>query len=140
MTHHIFNAQNGIVGVPTMILFHNGRILGKLPTNDYKVELIIKFIMSHVDGGAKNFEEARRNCYVAEHGLQIPWHSYPLRVGPLPTEPVYQCDYCLGLSWLFIIVCGIYFFSKSKYYLWIVETVQNTWRESEAQAQHEHTE
>lgn len=58
--------------------------------------------------------------------------------GPVPSVLVKETDYCLALSWIFILVCGVYFFSKSTWWRWIVETIQNTWREAEAQ--HEHVE
>lgn len=58
--------------------------------------------------------------------------------GPVPSVPVKETDYCLALSWIFILICGVFFFSKSSWWQWIVETIQNTWREAEAQ--HEHVE
>jgi hypothetical protein len=58
--------------------------------------------------------------------------------GPVPSVPVKETDYCLALSWVFILICGVFFFSKSSWWQWIVETIQNTWREAEAQ--HEHVE
>ena len=58
--------------------------------------------------------------------------------GPVPSVPVKETDYYLALSWIFILICGVFFFSKSSWCQWIVETIQNTWREAEAQ--HEHVE
>lgn len=58
--------------------------------------------------------------------------------GPVSSVPVKETDYCLALSWAFIVLCAVYYFSKSSWWQWIVEAVQNTWREAEAQ--HEHVE
>nr|CAD7459452.1 unnamed protein product [Timema tahoe] len=57
--------------------------------------------------------------------------------GPVSSVPTKEVDSFLVLSWLFIVVCGVYFFSKSSWWTWIVENVQNTWREAEAQHEHQ---
>lgn len=121
MKYHIFNTQNGIVGVPTLLLFHNGRPIGKFNDTEYTLDLFSRFINKYT--GLR----AEEKSYVTSADF----------AGPVSSTPEKETDYFLGLSWLFIIVCAIYYFSKSKWWKWIVETVQNTWRESEAQ--HEHT-
>ncbi|XP_044739648.1 uncharacterized protein LOC123301002 [Chrysoperla carnea] len=126
MTHHIFNAQNGIVGVPTLMLFHNGRAVAKYNESEYKIDLLVKFIGKHTIGIVDPDVDTTK-YYVTSDDFR----------GPLSHLPEYQRDYCLGLSWIFICLCTVYFFSQSKWWKWIVETIQNTWRESEAQ--HEHT-
>lgn len=45
-------------------------------------------------------------------------------------------DVYLLFSWIFIIVCAIYYISKSRTYQQIIEMINKTWRESnEAQLQ-----
>lgn len=122
MWYHIFNAQNGVVGVPTLILFHNGKPVAKFNDSEYTLELFSRFVTKHTGISA----EEKSFVTSADFG------------GPVSSVPSKEDDMLLFLSWVFIVLCGAYYFSKSKYWKWIVETVQNTWRESEAQAQHEH--
>ncbi|KAK5641441.1 hypothetical protein RI129_009988 [Pyrocoelia pectoralis] len=120
--YNIFNAQNGIVGVPSLLLFHNGKLVAKFNESDYTLDLFSKFITKHT--GIHPEEKS----FVTSADFS----------GPVSSIPTREDDVLLLLSWIFIILCAAYYFSKSKYWNWIVETVQNTWRESEAQAQHEH--
>lgn len=120
MKNHIFNTQNGIVGVPTLILFHNGRPIAKFNDTEYTLELFSRFLTKYT--GMLPEEKS----YVTSADF----------AGPVSSTPERDTDYFLGLSWAFIFVCAIYYFTKSKWWKWIVETVQNTWRESEAQHEH----
>nr|CAD7570060.1 unnamed protein product [Timema californicum] len=122
MKHHSFNTQYGIVGVPTLMIFHNGRPAAKFNESEYTLEMFSKFITKYT--GME--PEGKLFVTSADFG------------GPVSSVPTKEVDYFLVLSWLFIVVCGIYFFSKSSWWTWIVENVQNTWREAEAQ--HEHVE
>ncbi|XP_069705621.1 thioredoxin domain-containing protein 15 isoform X2 [Periplaneta americana] len=122
MKHHSFNTQYGIVGVPTVMLFHNGRPAAKFNDSEYNLEMFTRFITKYT--GME--PQGKLVVTSADFG------------GPVPSVPVKETDYCLALSWIFILVCGVYFFSKSTWWRWIVETIQNTWREAEAQ--HEHVE
>lgn len=122
MKHHSFNTQYGIVGVPTMMLFHNGRPAAKFNDSEYTLEMFSKFITKYTG------MESQTKLFVTSADFN----------GPVPSVPVKETDYCLALSWIFILICGVVFFSKSSWWQWIVETIQNTWREAEAQ--HEHVE
>ncbi|KAJ9591979.1 hypothetical protein L9F63_001491 [Diploptera punctata] len=122
MKHHSFNTQYGIVGVPTVMLFHNGRPAAKFNDSEYTLEMFSRFITKYTG------MEPQSKLFVTSADFG----------GPVPSVPVKETDYCLALSWIFILVCGVYFFSKSSWWRKIVETVQNTWREAEAQ--HEHVE
>lgn len=122
MMYHLFNTQNGIVGVPSLLLFHNGRPVAKFNDSEYTLELYSRFLMKHT--GIK----AADMSYVTSADF----------TGPVLSVPSKDTDLFLGLSWAFIIICAAYYFTKSKWWRWIVETVQNNWRESEAQAQHDH--
>lgn len=48
MKYHSFNAQFGIVGTPTLMLFHSGRPAAKLnDTSGYGLEFFANFITKH---------------------------------------------------------------------------------------------
>ncbi|XP_041981925.1 thioredoxin domain-containing protein 15 [Aricia agestis] len=113
------NAQYGIVGVPTLRLFHNGRPVAKFNGTEYNVHLFSKFL----------------NTFTGQEPQGILVTSKDFE-GPLSSVVVVKTDYLLILSWLFIIVCSIYYFMQSKWWDMIVEMIQNNWRESEAQHEH----
>lgn len=56
--------------------------------------------------------------------------------GPVPSVVIKEPDYFLWLSWSFLAVSAIVFFTKSSLYRKMVEAVKVTWRESEAQHDH----
>ncbi|XP_068913349.1 thioredoxin domain-containing protein 15 [Tenebrio molitor] len=124
MVYHLFNTQNGIVGVPTLMLFHNGRPVAKFNDSEYSLDLFSKFLAKHT--GVAAVEKAHVTS--ADFG------------GPVTSVPAKDVDVFLIISWMFISGCSAYYFTKSKFWKWIVETVQSNWRESEAHAQHEHAE
>lgn len=124
MVYHLFNTQNGIVGVPSVMLFHNSKQVGKYNETDYTLDLFSKFITKHT--GISALEKS----FVTSGDFS----------GPVISVPSKDIDVFLIISWLFILACGTYYFSQSKVWKWIVETIQSNWRESEAQAQHEHVE
>lgn len=115
MMYHLFNTQNGIVGIPSLLLFHNGKACGKFNDSDYTLDLFSKFITRLTDIAPAE------NSVVTSADF----------AGPVTSVPVKDSDIFLIVSWLFIIICGIYYFTKSRWWKWIVETVQNNWRESE---------
>lgn len=122
MRYHLFNTQNGIVGVPTLLLFHNGRPIVRYNGSEYNLESFVKFLKRHTG------IEPEENSVVTSQDF----------AGPVVSSPAKESDMFLIISWLFIIVCTCYYFSKSKVWKWMVETVQRNWRESEQHAQHEH--
>ncbi|EFA07811.1 thioredoxin domain-containing protein 15 [Tribolium castaneum] len=122
LAYRLFNTQNGIVGVPTLMLFHNGRPVAKFNESEYTLELFSKFLAKHTGIAA------------AEKSIVT---SADFK-GPVTSVPAREFDIFLIISWVFIALCGAYYFTKSKCWGWIVETIQSNWRESEAHAQHEH--
>lgn len=122
MMYHLFNTPNGIVGVPSLLLFHNGKITAKFNESDYTLEQFSRFVTKNTG------VHAEEKSFVTSADFS----------GPVSSVPSKDTDVFLAISWGFIIVCAIYCFTKSQWWLWIVETVQSNWRESEAQAQHEH--
>ncbi|XP_057659875.1 thioredoxin domain-containing protein 15 [Diorhabda carinulata] len=124
MMYHLFNTQNGIVGVPSLLLFHNGRSIGKFNGSEYTLEKFSQFIHKHTG-------------ISAEESVAVTSADFS---GPVTNVSSKDYDLFLILSWLFIIFCAGYYFTKSKWYKWIIEAVQSNWRESEVHAQHEHLE
>lgn len=116
-----FNTQFGIVGVPTIMFVYNGKPLFKFNDTSYSLEEFSKFVTEYT--GLK----PNGSIYVNSTDF----------AGPVPSVPSNDLDYCLLLSWFFIIACAIYFTLQSQWWRQFVELVQNTWRESNAQ--HEHT-
>ncbi|XP_045476186.1 thioredoxin domain-containing protein 15 [Harmonia axyridis] len=119
---HLFNTQNGIVGIPSLILFHNGKAVAKFSDPEYTLELFSKFIRRHTA------IEPKEKSIVTSADF----------AGPVISSPSKHTDVFLVMSWVFVIFCAIYYFMKSSWWIWILETVQNNWREAEDQAEHLH--
>lgn len=119
LKYHGINAQYGIVGVPTLKFFHNGRPVGKFNGTEYNIQSFSKFV--HAITGQN------------PQGLLVTSKDFQ---GPVSSVVEKDTDYLLVLSWFFIIVCAIYYFTQSKWWKMIVEMVKNNWRESEAQHEH----
>lgn len=111
---HSFNTEFGIVGLPTILLFHQGRPIVKFYGENWDFR---KFVTKHT-------------------GLTVPPHatitSDDFR-GPLPIIAEESPDYYLLLAWTFIIFCAGNYFSKSALCKQMIEMIQRNWRESEAQ-------
>ncbi|CAH1116098.1 unnamed protein product [Phaedon cochleariae] len=120
--YRLFNTQNGIVGVPSLLLFHNGRSVAKFNGTEYTLDSFSQFITKHT--GIPAVEK-----------MAVTSADFS---GPVTNVPPKEYDIFLILSWLFIIFCGGYYFTQSKWWRWIVEAIKSNWRESEAHAQHEH--
>ncbi|XP_014483832.1 PREDICTED: thioredoxin domain-containing protein 15 isoform X3 [Dinoponera quadriceps] len=118
--HQSFNAQYGIVGVPTLMLVHNGKPVAKFNDTVYTLESFAKFA-SHLTNLQSN-----GSLYVTSADF----------TGPVSSIPSNETDYCLVLSWIFNIACMLYFISRSRWWQQFVEVIQNTWRESNAQHEH----
>lgn len=122
MMYHLFNTQNGIVGVPSLLLFHNGRSVAKFNASEYTLEQFSQFITKHTD-------------ILPVEKSTVTSVDFS---GPVTSVPSKESDMFLIFSWLFISICSGYYFTKSRWWKWIIETIQSNWRESEAHAQHEH--
>lgn len=109
----------GLVGIPTILFFHNGKMVAKFNNTEPTKELLFAFI-KHVAG-----LEPDPNVNITE----LDWS------GPVPTtvEPI--SDYVLTISSIFLFVSLFYLTVKSTVFKKIVESIRNTWREAEA---HQH--
>eukprot|EP00099_Drosophila_melanogaster_P019719 NP_611065.1 bunker gear [Drosophila melanogaster] len=115
-----FNAEFGIVSLPTLMLFHQGRPLIKFEPGwkDTKSSFA-SFIMSHTNMKTVN-PQAIDPIILTRAEME-----------PLSNKPIVQTDYYLGLAWAFILVCLANFLRKTALWKQLVEMVQRIWRESE---------
>lgn len=113
------NTQYGIVGVPSIILFHNARAVAKFNNSDYSLQAFIKFIKTYT-------------------GIQE--ESDTLRIkdfeGPIPRILDDEIDLILIVAWTFIFLCKFYYITNTQTWKRMVETIKNSWMEAEAQHQH----
>ena len=123
--HPGLNTDFGIIGLPTIVLFHNGRMLHKFNiTLPATVTNFVNFITSHT-----NLRPNTSNVVVTSDDFSP---TSPLKM----TMQEEKFDPYLWMSWIFIIFCAVYYFTKSRTYIQIVEMINRTWRESnEAQMQ-----
>uniref|UniRef100_A0A1B6F1Z4 Thioredoxin domain-containing protein n=1 Tax=Cuerna arida TaxID=1464854 RepID=A0A1B6F1Z4_9HEMI len=120
LQYQSFNTQYGIVGVPTVMLFHNGRPAAKFNDSEYTLEMFSRFITRHTG----ILPEEKMFVTSADFG------------GPVGSVVARETDYWLGLAWLVIAVVGGVGVAKSRMWHNIVEAVQDLWRETEAQHFH----
>lgn len=102
------------------MLVHNAKPVAKFNETTYTLESFSKFI-SHLTNLQPN-----ESLYVTSADFN----------GPVSSVPSNETDYCLVLSWIFIVACLLYFSTKSRWWRQFIELVQNTWRESNAQHEH----
>lgn len=98
--HQIINSQYGIVGVPTLMLFHNGRPVLKFNRRLYTLAQFSKFIIQYTG------ITANPKMFVASIDFG----------GPLPGIPKQETDYNLPLSWAVIIMWLIKFVFDSRWF------------------------
>ncbi|XP_023219400.1 thioredoxin domain-containing protein 15-like [Centruroides sculpturatus] len=119
--HTNLHMRYGLIAVPTILLFQNGRAVAKFNGSHSSLEKFSNFV-SELTGispeGALNVTSADMT-------------------GPVPAALQERTDYILILSWVFTIVCLCIWFLKSSLCHRIVESIKNTWREAEAQHEHE---
>lgn len=122
ISHTSMNMRYGLVAIPTLLLFHNGKAIVKFNESEPTLEKLVIFIEKYT--GIK----AQGNMSLLPED----------QIGPISSIQALRTDYLLIISWLFTIICFCWWFSKSTLCHRIVESVRNTWREAEAQ--HDHTE
>lgn len=109
------NMRYGLVAVPSILLFHNGRAVAKFNDSLVTMQGLITFISRHTGMSAT-------------HPLD------PDYTGPLADVPLEYTDWVLISAWVFTIVCFVGVFLRSNLCKRMTASVQNAWRE----AQHQH--
>jgi hypothetical protein len=110
----------GLVGVPTILFFHNAKIVGKVNDSEPTIESFVSYIQT----------------LTGMSPVLAPNITDEDLLGPLQSVPQLKFDYLLLFSWIFCITCFSYMFGKSNLFKTIAETVRNNWREAEAQHEH----
>ncbi|EAT41066.1 AAEL007247-PA [Aedes aegypti] len=121
---HSLNTEFGIVGLPTIMFFHQGRPLVKFNGTEINIDTLAKFVTNH--SGIEPRLVTHPMTIIAPH-----YTSEDFK-GPLSNKVEKRTDYWLYVAWIFIIVCSCYYFSKSVYYGQMIETIKRNWRESGA--------
>ncbi|KAH8284855.1 hypothetical protein KR054_001893, partial [Drosophila jambulina] len=116
-----FNAEFGIVSLPTLMIFHQGRPLIKYDPSwsDSEKRSFARFIMRHT------------NVKTVDPQSIHPSILNRTRTEPLSSVPLVQTDYYLGLAWAFILACLANYLRQTVFWKQLVEMVQRNWRESE---------
>ncbi|XP_309959.4 thioredoxin domain-containing protein 15 [Anopheles gambiae] len=123
---HFLNAEFGIVGLPTIMLFHQGRPLVRYNGTEMTLLSLAKFVTRHT-GIEPRLVNQKSGTATVLHYISDDFK------GPLSNKVEHRTDYWLYVAWAFILVCLSYYFSKSTLYAQIVEMIKRNWRESAAQ-------
>uniref|UniRef100_A0A182PKW6 Thioredoxin domain-containing protein n=1 Tax=Anopheles epiroticus TaxID=199890 RepID=A0A182PKW6_9DIPT len=123
---HFLNAEFGIVGLPTIMLFHQGRPLVKYNGTEISLHSLAKFVTRHT-GIEPRLVNQKSGTATVLHYISNDFK------GPLSNKVEHRTDYWLYVAWVFILICLSYYFSKSALYAQIVEMIKRNWRESAAQ-------
>ncbi|CAG7717503.1 unnamed protein product [Allacma fusca] len=119
--HSSVNTYFGILSVPTIMLFHNGKLVAKYNESVISLTKIAEFITSITD------LEVAEKLNVTSNDFQ----------GPLPSVQSKDRDLYLYLAWVFVIVCFVNYARRSVIVKTAVEFVRVTWREAEDQHEHQ---
>ncbi|KAL5287603.1 TXNDC15 family protein [Megaselia abdita] len=119
-----FNTDFGIIGLPTAMLFHQGRPVVKLNNVLENVKNFGSFLTKHTDIKPAN-------------GIEYLPPTPEDYQGPLSSVPEEESKNLLILAWMFIASCAGFYFSKTAIYAQITDVIKKNWRESEVQAQME---
>lgn len=119
--HHSLNTQFGVMAVPSIFVFHNGRPLYKYNYSEYNLASFTQ-TFSLLTG----LEPINVTELTAED-----------MSGPVPSVAVITTNYYLVLAWVFTLTTASWHISKSRWLTWAVESVRNAWREAEIQHEHE---
>ncbi|XP_022230022.2 uncharacterized protein LOC111079229 isoform X1 [Drosophila obscura] len=116
-----FNAEFGIVSLPTLMIFHQGRPLIKYDTSwtDSEKRAFGRFIMRHT------------NVRTVDPNSIDPQILLRTLTEPLANSPEVQTDYYLGMAWAFILLCLANYVRGTVFWTQLVAMVQRNWRESE---------
>lgn len=115
-----FNAEFGIVALPTLMIFHQGRPLIKYESPNTDKVSIRGFVTRHT-----NIKKT-----VDPNSLD-PMIRKTMQWGPLPLVPTQKTDFYLILAWAFILLCLANYVRRTLFWKQLVEMVQRNWRESE---------
>ncbi|KAG0712057.1 hypothetical protein GWK47_019302 [Chionoecetes opilio] len=138
------NARYGVMGTPTLLLFHNGNGVGRYNASEYSVLQLMSFIRHYTDQEltdinvtSSDFRDSRRQptqLFIFPFGLADKWvpgeGKVTVSTGRGPSVCTVDrldlsAEFCL---WLFL---------TSDLCARLTEAVLNNWREAEAQNDHQ---
>ena len=96
--YHSLNTQFGVMAVPSIFVFHNGRPLFKYNYTEYSLPSFTQTFSLLTGLEPENVTEVTEADYL----------------GPVPSEAVVTTNYYLILACLFTAVCGAWHASKSR--------------------------
>lgn len=113
----------GVVGVPSMYLFHNSKVVSRYNQSEARIEQFVHYIKTLTS------LEPVDVVNITEADLE----------GPLKLEKQQQRSTVLFAgSWIFCFIFFFYYFLQSDLFRRLKDQVHNLW--NEAQFQHEHIE
>ncbi|XP_076059790.1 thioredoxin domain-containing protein bug [Oratosquilla oratoria] len=118
--YHSVNARYGVMGTPTLLLFHNGNVAGRYNSSDYNTANLMSFINHFSDQNVNSI-----NVTSSDFRANLPIKVTPPR------------PYVVWAAWLFLIACATWLFVTSTLFSHLTEAVLNNWREAEAQHDHQ---
>lgn len=120
--HHSINAQYAVMGTPQLLLFHNSYSVAHYNASSFTPDHLTSFLHHYTD-----------------HRLQEEFDitEEDLKDGPLPLKASPGGGWWLAASWLLLGGVAGRCFVKSALCHRLVEAVLNSWREAEAQHQHQ---
>lgn len=111
---HSLNVDYGVISLPTILLFHNGRPVRRF-NETFNIYNYVKFITAHT-----NLTPTTDKVFVTSDDFR----------GPLPNRVEFDTDYYVFVSWLFIFLCVCYWFTHTKYWMIIVDWMKCNWIEA----------
>ncbi|XP_050735847.1 thioredoxin domain-containing protein 15-like isoform X1 [Eriocheir sinensis] len=118
--HHSVNARYGVMGTPTLLLFHNGNGVGRYNASEYSVAQLMSFIRHYTDQELTNINVT----------------SSDFRAN-LPSQLAEARPYALWAAWIFLLSFASWLFLTSDLCARLTEAILNNWREAEAQNDHQ---
>lgn len=119
---YTLNADFGITGLPTLMLFHQGKPVRKYNLVRPTAMRLIKFLWQNT-----NLEPTEHIAMYNEQDFYMP---------PPTNEP----DPYLKLAWSFLVICLLYYTAHTAAFNKFVAFMRRMWYESGAAGQHEHNE
>jgi len=105
------NTYFGILAVPTVALFHNGRLIAKFNDSQFTLNKFAEFVEHYTD-------------LTHEERMNVTTRDFE---GPLPSVPVRESDWLLLVAWVFLILTCTHYITKSVIWWRFVELVRTTW-------------
>ncbi|KAK4311124.1 hypothetical protein Pmani_017357 [Petrolisthes manimaculis] len=118
--HHSVNARYGVMGTPTLLLFHNGNGVGRYNASEYSVSQLMSFVRHYTDQEITNINVTSQDFRAK-----------------LPSQVGEARPYALWAAWVFLLSCASWLFLTSELCARVTEAVLNNWREAEAQNDHQ---